>query len=623
VTQTQRLTDQKPELARLQALARVAGAAAHGGGLDAVLAAIVEGVQEAFGLEVVLNLYEADLDRYVVRKVVGEGEGELMGTSTSGEAFEELLVSGQEIVPDVTFISHERNVDLSGLGAIHTPSHGWPGTGYWHPMDMCFVRMRTSRGEVLGLLSVDSDIDRPIPDVGAFELLRLFAMVGANAVENVLLVREIAGLEEEREKQLLRKELEEEVALRHSLLEIGSRLGAASASASSDIFPLVAERLASVVLMKSLTVWMVDHDAGLIRPLYHSEPGPTREAVMAFEAPFGTGATGRAVQEGQSVIANDETGTTVAKVIPGTPNLPEHILAVPVMVEERVKVALTLRRFATEPPFLPEDARRAELFGRHLASAFLLMELAEKRRLLADQVETLEGLNRLKDEFVAGVSHELRTPLTAIIGSVVTVARLGDMLAADDRRQLLQVAERQAKRLGELLENLLAESRLAGDDPAISLVSVEVGPFLQEVADTLRFRAPGRAVETTCQGGLRLVTDRTLLYRILFNLGDNAIKYSEGPVQVEANPDGEGIRFDVKDRGVGIPPEHLSAVFERFRQLDSPDGKLPEGVGLGLHLSARVAQALGGGIQVRSEPGRGSTFSVWLPKDGPGQGSAA
>ena len=118
------------------------------------------------------------------------------------------------------------NVDLSGLGAIHTPSHGWPGPGYWHPMDMCFVRMRTSRGEVLGLLSVDSDIDRPIPDVGSFELLRLFAMVGANAVENVLLVREIAGLEEEREKQLLRRELEEEVALRHSLLEIGGRLGA-------------------------------------------------------------------------------------------------------------------------------------------------------------------------------------------------------------------------------------------------------------------------------------------------------------------------------------------------------------------------------------------------------------
>ncbi len=616
---SEKLADTQPELARLEALARVAGAAAHGGGLDAVLTAIVQGVQDAFGLEVVLNLHDPDLDRYVVRAVVGEGESELMGTSTPRDAFDELLTLGDEIVADVTFIPHDRQVDLGRLGAVHIPAHGWPGPGYWHPEDMCLVRMRTSRGEVLGLLSVDSDIDRPIPDVRSFELLRLFAMVGANAVENVLLVREIAGLEEEREKQQLRRELEEEVALRRSLLEIGGRLGAASASASSDIFPLVAERLAFVVPIKSLTIWMVDHDAGLIRPLYHSEPGPTREAVMAFEFPFGMGATGRAVQEGQSVIANDETGTTVAKVIPGTPNIAEHILAVPVMVEERVTVALTMRRFTTEPPFLPEDARRAELFGQHIASAFLLMELAEKRSLLADQVETLEELNRVKDEFVAGVSHELRTPLTAIIGSVATVSRLGDMLAVDQRRQLLGVAERQAKRLAELLENLLAESRLAGNDPAMVLVPVKVGPFLEEVVDTLRFRAPARAVETSCPEGLELVTDRTLLYRVLFNLGDNALKYSEGPVRLEARPEGTEVRIDVRDHGVGIPAEHLATVFERFRQLDAPDGRHTEGVGLGLHLVARVAEALGGRIEVDSEPGRGSTFSVWLPGAGPGR----
>src|SRR5205085_11591720 len=98
---------------------------------------------------------------------------------------------------------------------------------------------------------------------------------------------------------------------------------------------------------------------------------------------------------------------------------------------------------------------------------FLRSELAESRSLLADQVEKLEELNRLKDEFVANVSHELRTPLTAIIGNVMTVAGLGDMLGAEERRELLIAAERQAKRLAELLENLLAESRLAGDDPMV------------------------------------------------------------------------------------------------------------------------------------------------------------
>src|SRR5205823_14169767 len=132
--------------------------------------------------------------------------------------------------------------------------------------------------------------------------------------------------------------------------------------------------------------------------------------------------------------------------------------------------------------FSPKDAVRAELFAQHVATVFLLTELAESRRLLSEQVEKLQDLNRLKDEFVANVSHELRTPLTAILGNVMTVAGLGDMLGAGERLELLRAAERQAKRLGELLENLLAESRLAGADPSLDPTPVDVRQFLVEVA---------------------------------------------------------------------------------------------------------------------------------------------
>jgi signal transduction histidine kinase len=337
------------------------------------------------------------------------------------------------------------------------------------------------------------------------------------------------------------------------------------------------------------------------------------ESIMAFDFEFGDGATGRAVLGGESVIANQQIGTGMAKYILGTPQIPEHLLVVPVKVEEQVKVALTLRRNATDPPFLPDDARRAGLFGQHVGSAFLLRELAEKRALLARQVEQLQGLNRLKDEFVASVSHELRTPLTAIIGNVDTLARRGDRMSEEDRQRFLESAERQAKRLAELLENLLAESRLLGGYPEVVPVSLQVGPFLEEVAETLRSRAPSRVVETTCQGRLALVTDRTLLYRILFNLGDNALKYSDGPVRLAARPEADGVLLEVTDRGPGIPPEHLATIFEQFRQLDT-QGHRAGGVGLGLHLSARVAEVLGGQIHVDSEVRRGSTFSLWLPR---------
>jgi signal transduction histidine kinase len=189
------------------------------------------------------------------------------------------------------------------------------------------------------------------------------------------------------------------------------------------------------------------------------------------------------------------------------------------------------------------------------------------------------------------------------------------MLGAEERRELLVAAERQAKRLGELLENLLAESRLSGNDPLLSTVSVDVGSFVEEVADTLRFRAPGRKVIARVQGTLDVVTDRTLLYRVLFNLGDNALKYSDGPVTITALEDGgAGIRFQIRDEGIGIAADKLPMVFEQFSQVDPSDPRRVGGVGLGLHLVRRATEALGGEIHVDSRLGAGSTFSVWLPR---------
>jgi signal transduction histidine kinase len=583
--------------------------------LDGVLKAICEGIQEAFGLDVVLNLYEPDVDAYVVRAAVGEGVDELMHTSSRRQAFDDLLDPNYQIVPGVYFIPHDAGLNFDRLGAIYVPSYDWRGPGSWHPEDMCLVVMSTSQGQTVGILSIDSTIDQHIPSPEQFELLRVFAMVSANVVENALLAREIAGLEAEREMKALRQELEEDVALRQSLLEIGSRLGAASADTSQDILPILAERLAMVVPMKSLTVSTVNYERKVVHPIYHSEEA-VAEAVLLFDMPFGTGVAGSAVGLHRSVIDNDGGEEPISVQIPGTPEVAEHVLAVPVMVEDQVKVVLTLRRDAHETPFVPLDAHRAELFAQHLASTFLLRELAESRRRLSEQVVQLEDLNRLKDEFVASVSHELRTPLTAIIGSVVTVATLGDMLSADSRREMLTGAERQAKRLAELLENLLAESRLTRGDAALAPVRVEIGPFVEEVAETLRFRAPDRVIETATDGTV-VFTDRTLLYRILFNLGDNAIKYSDGRVSLTSRGQDGGVRIEVSDEGIGIAGEDIPKVFEQFQQLDSSDARRVGGVGLGLHLSQRAAEALGGRIEVQSEPGRGSTFALWLPEEPP------
>jgi len=119
------------------------------------------------------------------------------------------------------------------------------------------------------------------------------------------------------------------------------------------------------------------------------------------------------------------------------------------------------------------------------------------------------------------------------------------------------------------------------------------------------------------------VTDRTLLYRILFNLGDNALKYSDGGVRLVAGRENGGVRIDVIDQGIGIAPADIPRIFQQFEQLDGSTSRRVGGVGLGLHLCARATVALGGRIDVESEPGQGSRFSVWLPLQTPLQADPA
>ena len=314
------------ETIRLQALARVAGAAAQGAGVDGILTAIAEGVKLAFGLDTVVNVLDQERDVYVVRAGSGGGVDRLVGTTNEHSVFDEFLDPQYEVIPDVFFVSHEvRHPTWEKIeDNVVMPTFTWSGSG-WHPADACFVRLRTTEGKDLGTLSVDSPINQPILDRSEFELLRLFAVVGANAAENLMLLGEIGSLEAEREMQTLRTELQEEVALHRSLLEIGNRLGLASAAAAPvEIFPLIVERLGEVVPIQSATISRVDHATQTIRPIYHSDAGPVADAMLRFEIPFGIGATGLAVLQRRSVVANADAQDQIAVDVPGTRLEDEH-----------------------------------------------------------------------------------------------------------------------------------------------------------------------------------------------------------------------------------------------------------------------------------------------------------
>ena len=260
------------------------------------------------------------------------------------------------------------------------------------------------------------------------------------------------------------------------------------------------------------------------------------------------------------------------------------------------------RRSAAEL-FTDADRRIAEGVG-HLAS----LALAN-----AFLLEETDRLSRLKSEFVSTMSHELRTPIAVIIGYV-------DMLRDDPTPSGLRFGlarmRHAAVELLDLVQTTLDMSRLQSghDVPQVELLAVR--PLLRDLAGTLA-DLPRRAEVALVwhePADVWLVTDRRKLTTILRNLVTNALKFTHaGRVEVRCIADGEHCHFSVRDTGIGIGAEHLSTIFEMFRQVDGSDARAYGGVGLGLYIVQALGKQLGGTVAVESELGLGSHFRVTLP----------
>jgi len=246
-----------------------------------------------------------------------------------------------------------------------------------------------------------------------------------------------------------------------------------------------------------------------------------------------------------------------------------------------------------------------------------IRDITERKRL----ERRMQEASRMKSEFLANMSHELRSPLNAIIGFAELMYRgkvgpvspehqeyLGDILASS--RHLLQ-----------LINDVLDLAKVEAGKMEFVPQRVDVERLAAEVRDVVR----GLAVQRRRDIGIAVdaslgsvVVDAGRLRQILYNYLSNAIKFTpdEGDIRVRIAPEGPvHFRIDVEDEGVGIPEDRLRQLFVAFQQLDATPAKRFQGTGLGLALTRRLAEAQGGRVEVRSTPGRGSTFSVVLPRD--------
>jgi PAS domain S-box-containing protein len=217
----------------------------------------------------------------------------------------------------------------------------------------------------------------------------------------------------------------------------------------------------------------------------------------------------------------------------------------------------------------------------------------------------------LKDDFIGMVSHELRTPLTVIVGAIYTA--MTRRVSKADNRQLLTDALASAEELADIVENLLELSRAQSNRLYIIREVVDMRQIAEEVVRRLSKRTNKHRLMVEMRRLPKLTADPLRIKRILYNLADNAIKYSpEGcDVTVFARADHDEIVVGVKDYGIGISPQEQVKLFKPFERLDmSPEIK---GIGLGLIVAERLVQAHGGRIWVESDRGTGSTFYFTLP----------
>ncbi|MBP7566534.1 MAG: hybrid sensor histidine kinase/response regulator [Burkholderiaceae bacterium] len=250
------------------------------------------------------------------------------------------------------------------------------------------------------------------------------------------------------------------------------------------------------------------------------------------------------------------------------------------------------------------------------------------KRLREAQAD-LERAVRMRDDFVSAVSHELRTPLHTLFLEVqmrrVHLGR-GDAEALSPRNMeaMVQREERQIQSMVRLIDDMIDVSRLRGARLVLRTSRVQLKPLVERAVDSLSHQASEAGVSFALGLPADLVGqwDEFRIEQVFSNLIGNALRHAPGsPITVRAvlaaGPDGQaGARIDVRDQGPGIPPIHQERVFGQFERAVGNDG--PPGMGLGLYIAREVVQAHGGSLTLRSEPGKGATFSVWLPIEAQG-----
>lgn len=238
--------------------------------------------------------------------------------------------------------------------------------------------------------------------------------------------------------------------------------------------------------------------------------------------------------------------------------------------------------------------------------------------VVLNDITRIKKLENLRRDFVANVSHELKTPLTVIKGAVETLIDSA-LRNPEDAKRFAGIISKHTDRLNAIIEDILSLSRIEeeAEKGEINLARNNIAEALKTAVDLCMEKAERKniRIETACSSSLYGLINRELFEQAIVNLIDNAVKYSDegSTVELKASTADNKINISVIDKGCGIPEEYLPRLFERFYRVDKARSRKLGGTGLGLAIVKHIVEANRGSVEVKSELGKGSTFTIILP----------
>ncbi|MBW3571887.1 MAG: PAS domain S-box protein [Gemmatimonadetes bacterium] len=405
---------------------------------------------------------------------------------------------------------------------------------------------------------------------------------------------------------LKRKQAEEAVRVREEAQRFFAGVSATLAASTPDFAGTIRAlaRLAVPFLADRCGIYLAGED-GQLRLVHRARAGAPDEPREAH-------ADTPPVPPGHPLREVVQTGEP--RVIPpgdGEAGEESRVL-VPLRARGRTLGALSLAAGPGRRPYHAGDARAALEFADRAALA------VDNARLFAQ----VEEANRAKSQFLATMSHELRTPLNAVLGYTSLLESGIPEPLSDAVLQYVGRVGLSARHLSQLIEEILAFSRLEAGRETVAAAPVDVGEVVREVeaiVEPLAREKGLRLVVNAAAPSPPLRTDPRKLRQILLNLLGNAIKFTaRGEIVFTTRAQDGDVLFCVRDTGVGVPREHLERIFEPFWQVEQGNTRVAQGTGLGLSVSRRLAHLLGGTLHAESRPGEGSTFVLRLPSTPPG-----